>query len=216
MAIKAVLFDLDGVITDTAKYHFESWQYVAKDFGIKLEPEFEEELKGIDRINSLKKILKLNNISISEAEFQKTVDKKNKYYLSLLDDMTEDNILPGILKLLKQLKANNLKIIIASISQNAPYIINKLGINDYIDAIANPKEVASPKPAPDIFIKAMHLANCSEDECVGVEDAIAGVAAINSANIFSIGIGNDLLEADLILSNTDELTFDVIMNSVKN
>lgn len=215
MVVKAVLFDLDGVITDTAKYHFKAWQYVANDYQIQLKPEFEEELKGIDRVNSLKKILKLKNLELPAIEFEKAISKKNQYYLSLLANLKQDDILPGILSVLKELKRLRIKVIIASVSQNAPYIISKLKIDPYIDAIADPKAVENTKPAPDIFILAAQLAKVSIEECVAVEDSQAGIDAINAAGIFSIGIGRTLEKTNLLLSTTNQLTIKQILNKKK-
>lgn len=207
MELKGVLFDLDGVITDTAKYHFKAWKLIADNLGIYIDESFNEELKGIDRVNSLKKILALGSKDLSDEEQSILLDEKNEYYLSLLGELSKDDILPGIASLLEELKENDIKVSIASISQNAPYILDKLELTEYIDAIADPKSVAHSKPAPDIFIEAARLINVPLDSCIGIEDAVAGIEAIHRAKVKSVGIG---VKGDISLIDTSELNLDLL------
>ncbi len=210
MEVKAVLFDLDGVITDTAKYHFNAWKKASSIIGIDLDDSFEEKLKGVSREESLSLILKYNNKELSNEEFKKILEYKNDIYLSSLKELTNNDILEGIKELFEKLCSNKIKIVIASGSKNAPYIIDKLNINSYIDAIVDPSCLNS-KPHPDIFLKAVELSGVDKDNCIAIEDAQSGIDAINKAKIFSVAIG-DLKEANLKLNKTKDLTYDIITN----
>ncbi len=208
MEVKAVLFDLDGVITDTAKYHFNAWKKASAIIGIDLDDSFEEKLKGVSREESLSLVLESNNKKLSKEEFEKTLEYKNDIYLESLKTLSNKDILEGIEELLEKLCFNKIKIVIASGSKNAPYIIDKLKLNSYIDGIVDASSLNS-KPAPDIFLEAVNLSGVNKENCIAIEDAQSGIIAINKANIFSIAIGN-LKEADLKLNNTKELTYDII------
>jgi len=215
MGIKAVLFDLDGVIADTAKFHFIAWKSIAKEVGVDIDEKFNEQLKGVDRVLSFDRILAHGNItSLTEDEEEYYRTKKNNLYKELLQDLTPQDVLPGILDLFNELIDNNIKIAIASISQNAPYILEKLNLLDKIDCIADPKAVKYSKPAPDIFLKAAELAGVDVKNCVAIEDSQAGIEAINRAGIFSVGVGN-LVDADLLVGSTSKLNLDSIKEKFK-
>ena len=215
MEIKAVLFDLDGVIADTAKFHFIAWKNIAKEEGIDIDEEFNEQLKGVDRVLSFDRILAHGNItSLTEDEKEYYRTKKNNLYKELLKDLTPQDVLPGILDLFNELIDDNIKIAIASISQNAQYILEKLNLLDKIDCIADPRTVKHSKPAPDIFLKAAELAGVNIKNCVAIEDAQAGIEAINRAGIFSVGVGN-LVDADLLVDSTSKLNLDSIKEKFK-
>ncbi|WP_034849020.1 beta-phosphoglucomutase [Clostridium hydrogeniformans] len=215
MEIKAVLFDLDGVIADTAKFHFIAWKTIAKEVGVEIDEKFNEKLKGVDRVLSFERILAHGNItSLTEEEKEYYRTKKNNLYKELLKKLTPDDVLPGIVDLFNELIDNNIKISIASISQNAPYILEKLNLLEKIDAIADPKAVKNSKPAPDIFLKAAEMVGVDACNCVAIEDAEAGIEAINRAEIFSIGVG-DLFGADLLVDSTGELNLDIIRKALK-
>ncbi len=209
MMAKGILFDLDGVITDSTKFHYLAWKEIAEELGIEFDEVFNEKLKGISRSDSLELILKKENKKITNDKKEMLLEKKNKLYKNFIETMTEDDILPGMKKLIIELKNNNIKIAIASASQNAPYILEKTKILKYIDAIADPKKVKNSKPKPDIFIEASRLIDVEKTHCIAIEDSEAGISAINAANIFSIGIGK-LKNANLLFSKTDELTFKII------
>lgn len=148
-------------------------------------------------------------------EFQVNLVEKNTYYLKSLNKLDETSILPGILKLFEELTRNNVSIIIASISKNAPYILEKLKLNNYVYAIANPAEVKNSKPAPDIFLEAAKLSGFDKKYCVGIEDSVAGIEALNSAKIKSIGIGKNLTTANCVLEDTSELNLELIQGVLK-
>ncbi|MGG7078452.1 beta-phosphoglucomutase [Clostridium sardiniense] len=215
MEIKAVLFDLDGVIADTAKFHFIAWKEIAKEIGVDIDEEFNEQLKGVDRVLSFDRILAYGNItSLKEDEKEYYRTKKNNLYKELLQGLTPQDILPGILDFFNELIDNNIKISIASISQNAPYILEKLDLLDKIDGIADPRSVNNSKPAPDIFLKAAEIVGVDVKNCVAIEDAEAGIEAINKAGVFSVGVGN-LVDADLLIDSTSGLNLNIIKENFK-
>ncbi|WP_353989748.1 beta-phosphoglucomutase [Pediococcus argentinicus] len=210
--MKGVLFDLDGVITDTAKFHFKAWSKLAKDkLDVDLPASFETELKGVSRIDSMNKIIEFSGkqADFSEAEVAEMAAAKNDFYLKEIDKLTQKDILPGIENLLDALSANNILLSIASASKNAPFILKKLGLFERFDAIANPENVEHGKPAPDIFIEAANQIHVDPKECVGLEDAVAGVQAINDAKAVSVGIGNaeELNQADVVVKSTADLSY---------
>ncbi len=210
--IKGILFDLDGVICDTAPFHFEAWKELADELGITIDLTFNEHLKGVDRMTSLERILVHGGVenNFTPAEKLALASKKNERYQQLITSMTKDDLLPGILPFLKDLKKNNYALGLASASHNAPVILKRLGITSYFDAIVDPSSIAKGKPAPDIFLKGLELLNLSDKEVVGIEDAYSGIEAIKSANLFAIGIGNqDILKnADIIFPDTSYLTLE--------
>lgn len=212
--MKAVIFDLDGVITDTASYHFKAWKQLAASIGIEIDEEFNEQLKGISRLESLERILlkgdKLEHYSPEDVH--RLAEQKNEEYKELINGLTSADILPGILPFLKELKENGMKIALASASKNAPFILEKLGIAQYFDTIVDPASLAKGKPAPDIFLKAAAQLSVHPQDCVGIEDAPAGVEAIYSASMVSIGIGSQeqLEKANLVLPSTKELNVEIV------
>lgn len=207
--IKGVIFDLDGVITDTAKFHYKAWKRLASEIGIQIDEEFNETLKGIPRIESLERILEYGGVreQYSIEQINSLADKKNEEYKVLLEDLNKNDILPGIEEFIDKLRAQNIKIGLASVSKNAPMILEKLGLMDKIEFIADPAKVEKGKPAPDIFIEAARGLGLEIKDTIGIEDADAGVEAMRACNMRSVGIG---VEADLTLKSTSELTLDTI------
>lgn len=208
---KGVLFDLDGVITDTAEYHYHAWKKLADGLGISIDRAFNESLKGVSREDSLRLILKHGNQQnqISPETFAKLATEKNDHYVELIQSFSETDIYPGILTLLETLKDNNIKIALASASKNGPMLLNKMGIPELFDAIADPASVAHGKPAPDIFLEAARLIDVPITECLGIEDALAGIEAIKASGAIPIGVGRaeDLGEDLPLVQTTDDLTF---------
>ncbi|MCT8137061.1 beta-phosphoglucomutase [Anaerobacillus sp. CMMVII] len=218
--LEAVIFDLDGVITDTAEYHFLAWRSLAESLGITFTREQNELLKGISRMESLELILDLAGKSLDYGNDEKLElsERKNGYYLELIRTITPNDILPGIEKLLKELKDHKIKIGLASASKNAFQVIKSLELNDYFNYIVNAAEVKNGKPDPEIFRTAADMLQVSYENCVGVEDAVAGVTAIKAANMFAIGIGSmgALKQADVIYQDTADLTFARLIDHFKN
>jgi beta-phosphoglucomutase len=200
MMKKAFIFDLDGVIVDTAKYHFLAWQKLAQELGIEFTPEHNEDLKGVSRVRSLDIILDLGNIQASQDEKDKWLYEKNELYLSYLVDMNQSQLLPGILPVLKFLKENNQYIALGSASKNARPILEKTDIIQYFDAIVDGNDVTNAKPDPEVFLRACQLVFVSPEDSIVFEDSVAGIQAANSARMKSIGIGDKeiLHEAEYI------------------
>ena len=211
--MKGVLFDLDGVIADTSVYHFQAWRKLIKNhFNLELPDELEKQTKGVSRTDSLNAILKFLNISVSQEQFNEMTTEKNNIFRNLLASLTPANILPGISELISSLKKNNVKLSLASASLNGPFILEKLQLTEAFDAIADPSKVAAGKPAPDIFIAAAEAINLKPQDCVGIEDSIAGITAINKSGALSVGVGSitDLKDAKLLFPKTAALNYDQI------
>lgn len=206
--LKAVIFDLDGVITDSARYHYLAWKELADELGIAFDEEYNEKLKGVSRMESLELILMNGNAcdKYTPEEKEAMATKKNDNYKELIKQITPDDILPGILPFLKELKAKGIRIALASVSKNAPFIINQLQLNDYFDYIADAAAVPNAKPFPDIFLAGRDEFGFKSEECIGVEDAKTGIEAIHRAGMKAIGVGtpDQMTEADL-LTTTDKL-----------
>jgi len=186
---KAFIFDLDGVIVDTAKYHFLAWQKIAAGLGIEFTPEHNEELKGVSRVRSLDIILALGKIEASPDDKNKWLIQKNEDYLSYLVDMDSSEILPGVFQTLQFLKENNQAIALGSASKNARPILEKTGIISYFDAIVDGNDVTNAKPDPEVFIQAAKLLGATNENSIVFEDSVAGIQAANIANMTSVGIG---------------------------
>lgn len=187
---KAFIFDLDGVIVDTAKYHFLAWQKLAQELGIEFTPEHNEELKGVSRVRSLDIILELGGIQASQEDKNKWLIQKNEDYLSYLVDIDESEILPGVLPVLHYLKDKKQLIALGSASKNARPILEKTGILPLFDAIVDGNDVSNAKPDPEVFLRAARLLNTKNEDSIVFEDSVAGIQAANIANMISIGIGD--------------------------
>lgn len=207
--IRGVIFDLDGVITDTAKFHYIAWKKLAENLGIDLTLEFNENLKGISRMESLDKILELKSKKkeFSIVEKENLANSKNEYYKKLIEEISPNDILKGILDFLNELKEKNYKIALASASKNAVFILEKLKIKEKFDYIVDVSKIHKNKPEPDIFIQACKGLNLETNEVVGIEDSQAGIEALKKAKIFSIGINVD---ADIYLKSSEELNIKII------
>ena len=211
---EAVIFDLDGVITDTAEYHYLAWKQLGEELGIEFDRAFNETLKGVSRMDSLERILALGNRQndFTSEEKEALATKKNDHYVTLIQNVSPKDILPGIEQFLKDLRAGGYKIAMASASKNAFAVTDSLGLNDYFDHIVDAAKVVHSKPDPEVFLKAADFIGVEPSKCIGVEDAAAGVTAINDAGMYAIAIGTDegLNHAKIVLNATDELTIDVV------
>jgi beta-phosphoglucomutase len=190
MTKKAFIFDLDGVIVDTAKYHFLAWEKLANQLGINFTHEHNEELKGVSRVRSLDLILALGNITASQEDKNKWLIQKNEDYLSYLVDMDEREILPGVVKVLEYLKNNNQAIALGSASKNARPILKKTNIMHFFDVIVDGNDVSNAKPDPEVFLQAARKLGIINENAIVFEDSVAGIQAANIANMTSIGIGD--------------------------
>ena len=208
MKTKAFIFDLDGVIVDTAKYHFLAWQKLAESLGINFTHEHNEKLKGVSRVRSLEIILGLGNVEATQEQKDEWLIKKNEDYLQYIDKMDDSEILPGVMKVLEFLKANNQPIILGSASKNARPILEKVNILNYFDDIVDGNDVSNAKPDPEVFIVGAKKANQPNDNAIVFEDSVAGIQAANIAGMMSIGIGEAsvLNEADIVFNDFTEIT----------
>ncbi len=205
--LKHFLFDLDGVIVDTARFHFLSWRKLVSAWGIDLTEEFNEKLKGVSRTECLHIILNAYHKKLSNEEFEQALHQKNEDFLYYVNQMTEADILEGVLDFLKFAKANGHKIALASSSKNAKIILEKIGLTHYFDAIIDGNQITNTKPDPEIFFTAAKAIGASPENCVVFEDAIAGVEAGKSAGMEVIGIGDAsiLTKADIVVKSFLEL-----------
>ena len=209
---KAFIFDLDGVIVDTAKYHFLAWRKLANSVGVDFSEEQNEQLKGVSRVRSLEKILAWGGIELSEEKFMELMVKKNDDYLSHVNKMDEGEILPDVPKILNFLKAEGFPVALGSASKNARTILQKVNLYEMFDAIVDGTNVSKAKPDPEVFLNAAELLQTDPHDCVVFEDSVAGVQAANIANMISIGIGdkNVLHEADFVFKDFTEISIEFI------
>jgi beta-phosphoglucomutase len=209
-SLKAVLFDLDGVITNTAELHYLAWKAVAEKHDLSFNKEISAEMSGRSRSDSLELLLRKNNAEWSAAEKNVVSDEKNELYVSSLTSLSSADILPGIRNLLEQLRQKDIKCVLASASRNAPLILDKLGIASCFDAVVDPSRLQKGKPEPDIYIKAAELSGEWYTDCIGIEDAQSGIDAIKKAGIRAAGVGRMLHGADVLVDDTTGLTFDAV------
>ena len=217
MAIQGVIFDLDGVITDTAHLHFLAWKALGDSLGVEITLELNERLKGLGRQETLTLILKEAGQydKYTEAERQALAERKNRAYVASLENLTPQDLLPGIGDCLKDLKKRGIKIGLASSSQNAGLIIKKLGLEPYFEAMVDPRSLSKGKPDPEIYLKVAAALGLSPAKCAGVEDARAGLEAIRAAGMTAIALGLSLKDVpadyhflsakDLVNFNWDDI-----------
>lgn len=210
--LEAVIFDLDGVITDSAHFHYLAWKQLAADIDIEIDEAFNETLKGISRMDSLDLILakdgRENDFTLEQKE--ELAAKKNAHYVELLKDLSPADILPGIKPLLDAIRAANLKIALASVSKNAPMVLAALDLTDSFDYLADAAKITHSKPDPEIFLVAAAGLGVEPANAVGIEDAQAGVDAIKSAGMKAVGVGTGLVGTDELVSDTSKLTLAMI------
>ncbi|HBN03536.1 MAG TPA: beta-phosphoglucomutase [Bacteroidetes bacterium] len=191
MSLKACIYDLDGVITDTAKYHYQSWKWVADQLEYHLTEKQNQKLKGVGRKESLEKIIKWSGNRISEADKQRYLLKKNAMYLEFIDTMTPDEVFPGFKEFNDLAKVQGIKVAIGSSSRNAIRIIDKLDLVLEFHAIVDGGMTENSKPEPDIFLLAAEKLQCDPSECLVIEDSQAGLTAAKKAGMKSILYGED-------------------------
>ncbi len=211
------IFDLDGVIVDTAKYHFLAWKNLANSLGFNFTKEQNELLKGVSRVKSLEILLEIGKVELSEEKKQILLVKKNTEYLGYVNKMTDEEILPGINELLNYLDARGIKYALGSASKNAPLILEKVGLIKRFAALVDGNDVSKVKPDPQVFLIGAQKLHMKPKNCIVVEDAIAGVEAANAAKMISIGIGDAelLSEATYVLKDTNGFTADFLKNLLK-
>ena len=210
MLFRACIFDLDGVIVDTAKYHFLAWKRLADQLGIAFTERDNERLKGVSRMDSLEIILDLGKSKLDNSKKNEYAALKNKWYVGYIEKMTPDEILPGCLDFLHELRKAKIKIAVGSASKNTPMILERVGIRELFDAVADGNNVSKAKPNPEVFLKAAGMLGVDPDRCVVFEDAVAGIQAAINAGMFAIGVGlpEVLTEADLVISGLHEMNLE--------
>ena len=208
--LEAVVFDLDGVLTDTAEYHYRAWKRLADELGLPFDRGVNERLKGVGRLDSLAIILEHGGATVSPGERGALAARKNGYYREMVAGITPSELLPGIESLLRDLREAGIPVAVASASANAKDVIDRLGIRSLVDLLVDPATVAIGKPDPEIFLRAAEGLRVRPECCAGVEDAQAGVEAIRAAGMFAIGVGGALVGTDWTVATTSELTLDAI------
>jgi beta-phosphoglucomutase len=203
--IKACLFDLDGVIVDTAKYHYLAWRRLANELGFEFTEEDNERLKGVSRMKSLEILLEIGGVSFDEKIKEELAAKKNDWYVDYISTMDASEILPGVLDFLKELKENGIKISLGSVSKNAMTILTNVGILDYFDAVIDGTKITHAKPDPEVFLKGAEELGVTPENCVVFEDAQAGIEAAINAGMYSVGVGSPeiLGKADFVIPGFD-------------
>lgn len=204
--LRAVLFDLDGVLTDTAEYHYRAWQALADRLGIPFDRAANEGLRGVGRMESLERILARGDVRLAAEEKAALADEKNRHYQRLIEGITPGDLLPGIAELLTALRTAGIRVAVASASRNAPMVVTRLGIEDAVDVVVDARAVVKGKPDPEVFLRAAEALGVLEDDCLGVEDAEAGVAAVLAADMAAVGVGGErVAAAHLAVEDTREL-----------
>lgn len=201
------IFDLDGVLVDTAKYHYLAWKQLADQLNIPFTKEDNEQLKGISRVKSLEILLALGNRNYTENEHKRFMEQKNETYVRYISHMDETEILPGVVKLLNQLKRVQIKIALGSASKNSELILKNTKLKNYFDAIVDGNDVSKAKPDPEVFLLGAKKMGVPVNQCMVFEDAKAGIDAAKQAGMLAIGVGKqeNLSNADIIIKNLEEI-----------
>jgi len=212
MAIRGFIFDLDGVLTDTSEFHYFGWQRLADEEDLSFSREINETLRGIPRRASLMMILK--GRTYPEEKIQEMMERKNNYYLELVRGITPKDLLPGARELLQEIHASGMKSALGSASKNAREVIQRLGIEALLDAVADGNSVEHQKPAPDLFLHAAELLRLSPAECVVVEDAAAGIEAGRAGGFYTLGLGprERVGDANIVFESLEGVKLDALLN----
>jgi beta-phosphoglucomutase len=210
--IKACIFDLDGVIVDTAKYHFIAWKEMAAELGFDFSEEDNESLKGVSRMRSLEILLNIGKINKTDEEKTILAERKNKRYLEYVHQMTEDEILPEVTRFLKDLKNNGMLIALGSASKNAPLILDRIHLKEQFDVIVDGNSVSKAKPDPEVFLKGAELLKVDPSACLVFEDAQAGIEAALNGGMHVVGVGSsDILSyADHYIPGFKKLDYELL------
>lgn len=214
--VEAFIFDLDGVIVDTAKYHFIAWQSLANQLGFEFTLEDNERLKGVSRMRSLEILLEVGKKAISQSEMNRMAEEKNTLYLTYINKMGKEEILPGVVSFLHASRDMGIKIALGSASKNAPLILEQLELTDMFDAIIDGNSVAKAKPDPEVFLKGAKTLKVQPENCVVFEDAEAGVEAALAGNMRCVGIGDqdNLANANVVIPGFEGWTPDKLLTKI--
>lgn len=206
----ACLFDLDGVIVDTAKYHFTGWQRLAEELGIPYTQEDNEQLKGVSRVGSLEYILEKGGLELDNDTKIRLMDRKNAWYLELVAAMTPEELFPGIVEFIDELRANGVKVGLGSSSRNAPLILDRCRIRDRFDTIVDGNHLTFSKPDPEVFLKGAQALGVEPGKTVVFEDAVNGVEAAlrGGFRVIGVGLGDALPEAEVVIPGFEGFSLD--------
>jgi len=210
LKIKACLFDLDGVVVDTARYHYIAWNKIAEELGFYFSEQDNERLKGVSRMESLDILLEIGKIKMDSSQKAVLAEKKNDLYVSYIRLMTPAEILPGVIQFLDELHNNNLLIALGSASKNAMFILDKIGLADKFDVVIDGNKVSKAKPDPEVFLKGASELEVSPANCLVFEDAQAGIDAARNGGMSVIGIGKgeNLKNADFVIPGFVNMNID--------
>ncbi len=208
--ISACIFDLDGVIVDTAVYHYKAWKRLANELGFDFSEEDNEKLKGVSRMRSLQLILQWGGVQKTEAEQEDLAAMKNEWYVEMINKMTPAEILPGAKEFLETCRNAGLKTALGSASKNSSTILKKVDLEHCFDDIIDGNHVNKPKPDPEVFLKGAEALGIQPGHCVVFEDAIAGVEAAHNGGMKAVGVGSPqvLAKADMVISGLNEMTLE--------
>jgi len=214
MELKGCIFDLDGVIVDTAKYHFMAWRRLAKELGFEFTLEHNEALKGVSRMASLEILLKTGGMTVSEQEKETLAARKNGWYVEFITGMTPDEILPGSIRLLKALRKEGILTAIGSASKNAGTILDGIRLREMFDVVVDGNKIHSAKPDPEVFLRGAQEMNLLPANCIVFEDAQAGIEAAIAGGMKCVGVGSPELlgRADLVIPDLKSITVKQLRN----
>ena len=214
MGLKACLFDLDGVLVDTAKYHFLAWKQLANFLGFDFSEQQNEQLKGISRVESLRKILHWGEMDLSQDRQDELAAMKNDWYVEMISNMSANEVLPGAHLRLEEIKSTNIKIALGSASKNAELILDKTGLKPYFDALVDGNIVKKSKPDPEVFLKGAALLEVDPKSCLVFEDAVSGIEAAlrGGMKVVAIGSPKELFGAHLVVKDLTEIDLKTIQN----
>ncbi|HVW98438.1 MAG TPA: beta-phosphoglucomutase [Mucilaginibacter sp.] len=210
--IKACIFDLDGVIVDTAVYHYKAWKRLANELGFDFTEHDNEQLKGVSRVRSLEIILEIGGITKTPAEREELASRKNNWYVEMINQMTPAEILPGAKEFLESCRSAGIKTALGSASKNSTTILNKIDLADLFDVIIDGNHVSKAKPDPEVFLKGAEALGVSPSACIVFEDAIAGVEAAINGGMKVVGIGSPevLNRANIVVSGLDKINLEML------
>lgn len=208
--VKACIFDLDGVIVDTAKFHYLAWRRLARKLGFDFSEEDNERLKGVSRMDSLEILLEIGGVGLNDAKKEELAEQKNEWYVELISNMDEKEILPGTTEFLTMLKKAGIKIALGSASKNAKTILTKIGLINMFDCVIDGTNISKAKPDPEVFLLGAQGLEVEPNECVVFEDAVSGVEAAIRAGMYVIGVGSKetLHRANDVVESLAEMTLD--------
>lgn len=217
MEIKACLFDLDGVIVDTARYHYIAWRKIATELGFEFTLEHNERLKGVSRMQSLDILLEVGGISLSEKKKEELAKRKNEMYVSYILNMNHNEIFPGVIDFFNELRNKNIKIALGSASKNAGLILDRLKIKEHFDAIIDGTVAKKAKPDPEVFLKGANAVGVHPTQCIVFEDAYAGIEAAINGGMIPVGVGNAsvLTNTATVIPGFEKMTLEKLYDLIR-